>query len=123
MVVRVVETHLLIGLICFIIGFIASRYYYSSVVRASMLGQIIDYSLIRDNVTELASFSSSLHNLVTEMKKRVDGLNSQMHITRNMEKLYEIDMFGITAISEKTEAFQETENDTGNTDLGQDESA
>lgn len=85
-----------------------------------MLGQIIDYSLIRDNVTELASFSSSLNKLVTEMKKRVDGLNSQIHVTRNLEKLYEIDMFGKTGNSEEPVAYQDSENDIGNTELGQD---
>jgi hypothetical protein len=82
-----------------------------------MLGQIIDYSLIRDNINELAGFSSSLNKLVTEMKKRVDGINRDLHITQNMERLYELDMFGITRIKEKTDAHQDSENETGNTEL------
>ena len=55
---------------------------YSSVKN---IGQVIEYAMIHEKITELSSFSTRLNELVAEMKECSEEIEDQLEITKDIE--------------------------------------
>ena len=86
MVVEVYETHILIGSVSLLLGFIIARFYYKRIVRNVALGQVIDFSMIQNNVQNIEGLSSKLNDTISDMKMHTEELIEQIQACQDIEK-------------------------------------
>jgi hypothetical protein len=104
MVIEVLETHVLIGTIGFVLGFIATRIYYKRIVRNVALGQVIDYSMIHNNVQQIESLSFKLNSTISDLKIHSDDLLEQMQDFQDIEKNHQQGLFKENSLFDLTQA-------------------
>lgn len=85
MVLEVIETYLWGGVIGFVVGVIVARMYFRSKIEVKNIGQVIEYAMIHEKITELSSFSTRLNELVEEMKEKSEEIEDQLEITKDIE--------------------------------------
>jgi hypothetical protein len=85
MVLEVIETYLWGGVVGFAVGVIVARLYFKSKIEVKNIGQVIEYAMIHEKITELSSFSTRLNELVAEMKECSEEIEDQLEITKDIE--------------------------------------
>lgn len=85
LVLEVIETYLVGGVIGFVVGVVVARIYFKSRIELKNIGQVIEYSLIHENITRLNSMTSNLAQLVDEMKDCSEDITEKLEQTKDIE--------------------------------------
>ncbi len=88
MVLEIIETYLIGGVAGFIVGVIVARIYFKSRIELKNIGQVIEYALIHENITQLNSMSESLTKLVADINECSEDIMEKLEITRDIEAEY-----------------------------------
>lgn len=86
--IEVLETHLLIGALGIVIGYLATRFYYNRQLRNLDISKVIEFSLITKNLGELTELSDKLNNILTSLKESGKELENQLYLARDIEYSY-----------------------------------
>jgi len=86
MVLEVIETYLIVGVVGFVVGIIVSRIYFKSKIESKTIGQIIEYAMIHQNVTQLSSMTASLSKLVASISECSEEITEQLEIVKDIEE-------------------------------------
>lgn len=86
MVLEVIETYLIVGVVGFIVGVIVARIYFKSKIESKTIGQIIEYAMIHQNVTQLSSMTASLSKLVAGISECSEEITEQLEIVKDIEE-------------------------------------
>ena len=100
MVLEIIETHILIGSAGLILGVFLTRLYYQRLVRNVTLGQVIEYSIIQNNIQEIARLSELLNTTLSDMKVQADSLRERILESQDIEKEHKQEVFTETNLLE-----------------------
>ena len=82
---EIIETYLIGGVVGFAVGVVVSRIYFKSKIELKTIGQVIEYSLIHDNIKRLNSMTSSLSKLVEDMAECSEEVIDKLELTKDIE--------------------------------------
>jgi peptidoglycan hydrolase CwlO-like protein len=85
-VLEVIETYLIGGAVGFVVGVIVSRIYFKSKIESKTIGHMIEYAMIRQNVTQLSSMTASLSKLVAGISECSEEITEQLEIIKDIEE-------------------------------------
>ena len=85
MVLEIIETYLIGGVVGFIVGVIVARIYFKSRIELKNIGQVIEYALIHENITQLNSMTESLTKLVADIDECSEENMEKLEISRDIE--------------------------------------
>ena len=88
MVLEIIETYLIGGVVGFIVGVIVARIYFKSRIELKNIGQVIEYALIHENITQLNSMTESLTKLVADIDECSEEIMEKLEISRDIEAEY-----------------------------------
>ena len=87
--IEVIETHIVMTIIGFIVGVFTTKYYYERTVKNVALGRIIEFSMITKSIQNLNQLSSSLHEVIQGMNRCSEELDEQLRFSNDIEKSYQ----------------------------------
>lgn len=93
MVLEILETHILIGSAGLILGIFLTRLYYQRLVRNVTLGQVIEYSIIQNNIQEISRLSEILNSTLSDMSAQADSLRERILESQDIEKEHKQEVF------------------------------
>jgi hypothetical protein len=100
----------LIGSAGLILGVFLTRLYYQRLVRNVTLGQVIEYSIIQNNIQEIDRLSEILNSTLSDMRIQAESLRERILESQDIEKEHKQEVFTETNLLE-LEAEAEDEED------------
>jgi hypothetical protein len=88
MVLEIIETYLIGGVVGFAVGVIVARIYFKSRIELKNIGQVIEYALIHENITQLNSMTESLTKLVADIDECSEEIMEKLELSRDIEAEY-----------------------------------
>ena len=88
MVLEVIEQYFWGGVVGFALGVVVARFYFRSRIEIKNIGHMIEYSMIRENITNLNSMSERLGEIVADMRECSEDIAEKLELTRDIEESF-----------------------------------
>jgi len=86
MVTEAIETYVIVCVFGFVIGVVASRFFYKNIIQRNNLGTAIGFALIDKQITQLESMTIAHFKIVDEMKACSDEIIERIELIKDIEE-------------------------------------
>ncbi|MGD2142335.1 MAG: hypothetical protein PVH79_02510 [Candidatus Bathyarchaeota archaeon] len=86
MVLEILESYIIGGFVGFLAGLVAARFYFRSRMSVRSIGQLIEYSLIENEISRLGSLAVLLERLVKDIRECSGEITEKLEISSDIEE-------------------------------------